>query len=1346
VPDDYSVKQFKEKISSSMNIPIERQRLIFQGRELKDPMSLSEFDVNGKTIHLVQRVPPAARTNEDQSTSSSGGEIGGSGINIIPPPGANLNQDVQQIIQQLIGGLGEFGQNATFNASTTGDANGMEVHIDLGNLGNVSQLVNENEIRSRIRNIRRFLTMARSRLNRIEEIQSGAPLNDAPQHSTLIVGSIETTINPNFDPVAIYQHQQHLPNHAQLHQHFHHHQHAQPNQQRTHSQQRVFSTSIPNIYSSIIDNNSANVVSQATNPTNNVLPTVNPTSASNTSTTTRIQETTTTDPTESTGTATSTARTTPNESQEIQSISVQVLADLTRSVMDSYSRFQPFLQQYQEMLRNDANESHEESSANNTTTTTTAPTTTTTVNGDNSITTTTTTTITTVSSQETDLETGAALTTAPAPITAPSPSVSSQEHPNIVVLGGGDNRRQRFFNNINDMMHLLGHLFHNLSDLHVNIRDQPPRQIHTMSSMQHSTSAIISAIPIEASINISNLANLTNNGISATLQHHISPQTNASASASSTNASTNATTNAATNTLPQTQTQTQQHQQHFTLPIPVQTQRFYAARGRGRGILQMPITRTPIFSASYPNLTNIANMQQQQTAAPNTTTATAHANTSTQNPLRMPSVTTPTNTTRLPTGPPFPFRPTLQPHHQHPNPLTRLIRPSNIPNNHLIQQNSTLNSYDQYLPCNSVHFYNSTNSIIQQQSGTQLFMPNLQTQRRRHPAGDQVQPTPHVPTTNTSTTTTTSSSLSQAQTPQMGNDMHQMLSNLISSTIRNSFGGDNLTGPIGQAHIQVNIETNNSSPTSPNSNPHLASAGASGTGMFQMISSLIGDATGSGSVTDRLLLNQPFSELMRLFGSNGNYLDSTLNLFNIFVQSLRVGDLIDFDQNRESYLERTRQPLRDFLRDKYDINNFETDRASVDNFLDRLYLEMFIEENSGGLHLNLSQIFTMHDNSIDFAKSFEKLVKLEFRKILEIILDSKYDTAQAGEASWSFALFNQLSVLLYKLVTLSRLCIGGSASRSTSSASDDQIVQFCLRKLREMLTESSIDTFSVFFENSIHTRIQQLLLDINLERSSIEEIIIHKDVYDDPNANPPPPPPQTSAVVVGLTEDDDQYDSAASTLSGHSIDMDRHFSHAKTKSASQKQAKNNPESSDLPRSVLNDIASSSSSSWRNVFPDQWLPIIERDVQKINNSADQQQQQQPRAVTTYSDAYINGMPAKRRKLLFTSNDLLTKNLFKRVLSRTLEKVQLKSSSAANVKVEHIIDSALSQSRLIETFDADFDAAITDRLKLDADFIEIMQEKTKDDVDKANNDKEDDDNDPDASFSNQERFQNIKKRLN
>lgn len=86
----------------------------------------------------------------------------------------------------------------------------MEVHIDLGN---VSQIINENDIRSRIRNIRRFLTMTEARLNRLhvimvvvvfnqgwlstiwvflKDIQSGAPLDDS-NSSTIILGSVHTT-------------------------------------------------------------------------------------------------------------------------------------------------------------------------------------------------------------------------------------------------------------------------------------------------------------------------------------------------------------------------------------------------------------------------------------------------------------------------------------------------------------------------------------------------------------------------------------------------------------------------------------------------------------------------------------------------------------------------------------------------------------------------------------------------------------------------------------------------------------------------------------------------------------------------------------------------------------------------------------------------------------------------------------------------------------------------------------------------------------------------------------------------------------------------------------------------
>jgi len=151
-----------------------------------------------------------------------------------------------------------------------------------------------------------------------------------------------------------------------------------------------------------------------------------------------------------------------------QNIGVEVLGDLIQSVMEAYARFLPYLQHYHAMLLTDESEPSESN----------------------------------VSTSASASRSSNSSSAATAPVNS-NLNVISSSNTNIIVLGGGDNRRQRFCNNINDMMHLLGHLFHNLSDLHINIRDRPPRQIHTMNSMQHSTSAVISAaVPIEANIQI----------------------------------------------------------------------------------------------------------------------------------------------------------------------------------------------------------------------------------------------------------------------------------------------------------------------------------------------------------------------------------------------------------------------------------------------------------------------------------------------------------------------------------------------------------------------------------------------------------------------------------------------------------------------------------------------------------------------------------------------------------------------------------------------------------------------------------------------------------------------------
>lgn len=137
------VSEFKNHITEKVNVPVERMRIVFAGKQLLDDKPINEYvSESGMTVHLIARSAPQPATNntEQSSQSQQRPEQQQSSQQQQQPP--NPFGNIMGMMGNLFNGQGanmSEGQQAPQISMTFGNSENIGTALNglLGNLGNL---------------------------------------------------------------------------------------------------------------------------------------------------------------------------------------------------------------------------------------------------------------------------------------------------------------------------------------------------------------------------------------------------------------------------------------------------------------------------------------------------------------------------------------------------------------------------------------------------------------------------------------------------------------------------------------------------------------------------------------------------------------------------------------------------------------------------------------------------------------------------------------------------------------------------------------------------------------------------------------------------------------------------------------------------------------------------------------------------------------------------------------------------------------------------------------------------------------------------------------------------------
>ncbi|XP_014602173.1 PREDICTED: large proline-rich protein BAG6 isoform X1 [Polistes canadensis] len=491
--------------------------------------------------------------------------------------------------------------------------------------------------------------------------------------------------------------------------------------------------------------------------------------------------------------------------------------------------------------------------------------------------------------------------------------------------------------------------------------------------------------------------------------------------------------------------------------------------------------------------------------------------------------------------------------------------------------------FDPFLPCNSHHVRRTPTS-------TPNVTVNSQSTRASQTPAQETQP--QAQTASTSTASSTASSTSTASPTSSQNTTPNPIINFLRQIVGDTSG---------QQQTNINVNSSHSDPDLAENIGNLMEMVGNG----NIHIGIVGDGGGTNLVGGNVTL----ANLLEINDaqSRENITEENLlaELALIFARYMTVEDVVRLRLGRSEPIARLRVPLR-FL--CCVIMNNSTGSEERDQVVERLilhyrpHLQQLLEraEDSTG----------RSGSTVDLCATIESILSRYCKEMLRLLFDPNIDDSRFG-----------YEILIIVKTMGSLLCT---------------VLRYSLRGGQAGL-ESVVGRFMFRMVNAVNPTFREWML---------SSFILHFRTY----SLRIPQPPDSEILPLLIYKDTAQTTSGSSTVSHESTcstqeqsqqqqQQSQSQSQPQPQQPQQQQSQHEPMETETMEEKSNNEASVPDEGedipetfpGHESLPSEWIPIIARDGVRQRRQL-QMQGMANSAVTTFSDAYIGSLPTKRRKLI------------------------------------------------------------------------------------------------------------------